>query len=359
MRKTVIIIAVILSAVMFSCGKEDRVVHNNGGNVNVGEEGTLGEGIYKPSHRIIAVVQGTDTLQNWTWGTSKLASVSDVQNDETREFDYTGDMLGNVTVTSGEEVQTIQYTYGGSLVTKMEVVNGSQVDVTMNIHHDADDKISTIGLVISDDYAIQMALGRVNFKSILGRLIGRNAFEGIAEMLALSVSDRDAKMTVENKYFSIAYEWDGANIVRETLTGNLTATAALSDVADAFNFSSISSFLSYFGNNEHPLESTIERVTTYTYDAKRNPLWYYWGDGIGAQNLSRNNILTATTTGSVESTITVTLPDNIPMLGGTTRDFNRSTDLSGEESHTYIYNAYDLPASVTTDGTTRTYVYSD
>ena len=181
MRKTMILMTVALSAVLFSCGKDKTNAHNGGGASN-GDEGTVAEGIYNPQHRIGAVTQAGDTLQVWSWGTSKLASISDMKNEESREFSYAGDMLGGVTVTHDEDIQTIQYTYGGSLVTKMEVVNGSQVDITMNILHNANDQIATIDLVISDDYAIQMAVGRVNFKSVLGRIVGRSAFEGMAEM---------------------------------------------------------------------------------------------------------------------------------------------------------------------------------
>lgn len=357
-RITTFLLCALMTLVIVSCKKdkdEDSAIHGT-----TGPQGTFAEGVYKPTYRIVSIKESGEVVQSWSWGTSKLASVVNTKDNITSSFTYSGDMLGGVSISGENSNQDIVYTYGGSLVTQMKISHNLQDDVVMNIQHDANDRLAAVDLVLSNDYAIQMCIGVVNFKSALGRLVGKETFEAMTEMLSLMNLKKNAgKLDISNKHFSITYTWEGSNIVKESLRGNVQATATISEVAEAFNFGSISNLLSYISNDPFPLESSIQRDIVYTYDNNPNPIWYYWGEGIAVENLSRNNIVTATTTGTLENQITITFPDAIPIVGGTSREFPRSTDLAASVTHTYTYNNNGYPTTVTTNGVAKNYAYSN
>lgn len=357
-RITTILLCALIAFGAVSCKKDKEEGSNVQGTT--GAQGTFAEGIYKPTYRITSIKEGGNVVQSWSWGTSKLASVVNTKDNTSSSFTYSGDMIGGVTISGDNTDKSIIYTYGGSLVTQMKISNNFQDDVIMNIQHDANDRLASVDLILSNDYAIQMCIGVVNFKSALGRLVGKETFEAMTEMLSMMNLEKNAsKLDISNKHFSITYTWNGGNIVKESLRGNVQATATIAEVADAFNFGSISSILSYISNDPFPLESDLQRDIVYTYDNNPNPIWYYWGEGIAVENLSKNNILTATTSGTLDNYFTITFPESIPIVGGTTREFPRSTDLAASVTHTYSYNANGYPTTVTTDGVAKTYVYSN
>ena len=357
-RIFIVSLVAFLSLGVVSC-KKDKSEDTNGIPSDLG---TFAEGIYKPTNKIVSVKEGSTNVQTWSWGSSKLSSITDLTNNLTYSFNYSGDMIGSVIINGSDQTQKIIYTYGGSLLTKVEIINGTRTDVTMNVTHNANDQISSVDLLLSNDYLVSLAKSMLGMKSALQHVVGANAAEAIVETAKLiSVAKIDnPKYSISNKTFSINYVWDGNNLIRETLTGNVSATASLVNVADAFNMGSISSIINLIGGDEEfPLSCTVNRTTNYTYDNKHNPLYCCWAQGISADNLSVNNLISAVSTGAAEASITITVPESIPMVGGMTYPFNRNIDLGGNTNYTYTYNKKDLPDTYTVDGKTYTYTYSN
>ena len=341
------LIAIICTLSVASCGKV---------------KGNLGEGIYQPNIKISKIYTGSNNLaQSWDWGTSKLSSIQDIENGINYSFSYAGDMLGNVTMdyTDDTPSQSIFYSYGGTMLTQVEIVEGTQTMVKMFVNHDADDHISTINLDISNDYLIRMAKQLLFQKSALSHVISSNAFNAMAAINEISISKKAPKYDVSNKHFTITYTWNGDNISSEVTSGNVSATATINDISSAFDLGSVSSLLQYFGSDtEYPLSCTVSSKTEYLYDDAKNPLQYCWANGIDATNLSRNNVTKATTTGSADATFTLIVPESIPLIGGMSYDVPRNIDLGETQEYTYKYNKKNYPESYTNNGVTHTYEYT-
>lgn len=324
-------------------------------------EGTLSEGIFQPKYKIQKITEGSNIISSWTWGTSKLASISDKENHCEMTFNYSGDMLGSVLFTydNGNEDESIYYTYGGTLLTKVELVKGTTTMVTMIVNHNANDQISNINLEMSDSYLIALAMQQLGMGGkAITHLISPSAIDAITT-LAKALPSKKGKYSIENKHFSITYTWENDNLVKEVLSGNITAEASLTDLGSAINMGPyLDMILNYINlDQEFPLSCTVHRETNYSYDDNPNPLLFFWGNGIDAQNLSRNNITNSIATGAADVTIVITIPDGIPLLGGTDYPYKQSFDLSGKTSYNYQYNNKHYPVSVTTDGHSYKYNY--
>lgn len=340
-------------ALMCSCNKEN---------------GNLGEGLFQPAHKVTKIAQGGTTTQTWNWGTSKLASINDAENGIEYTFAYGGDLLSNVTMryADGQPTENIYYTYQGSLLSGIEIVEGSHTLMTMTVMHNADDHISSMNIDLSDYYLVQLARQMMGFgkkhKSAMDQVLSEATAHAIGEMTVMAVRGKQGqeKYTIANKHFDLTYVWEKDNIVKETLQGNVAASATIADVADAFDFGSLSSIINQMvGDEEWPLDATVNSVTTYTYDEKSNPFQYCWNDGVSAKNLSKNNVLSSTTTGAADGTITITVPETIPFLGGMSYPYTQTNDLGESHQYSYSYNKKKLPTTMTVDGKTYDVSYSD
>lgn len=349
MKKLFLMVVVALLAVAATSCKKDK----DGGMSSMG---TFAEGIYKPDFRILSVKEGQYPVRTFSWGSSKLASIT-TDEGHVYQFNYSGDMLGNVTISGAN--QQINYTYGGSMLTKVEIVNGTRKDVVMNINHNANDQISSVNLELSDAFLIALATQYMFGTKDLARMIGPKAFGALVEASrAMQRKGNDAKYNISNKQFTITYTWNGANLVTENISGNVTATATISDVSDALNMGAIASIINMIGSDtEFPLSATINITTNYTYDNMNNPEYCLWADGISASNLSQNNILSSVTTGGADVTFTVVVPEGIPMVGGMEYPMSRNIDMGGQSVISYTYNKKNLPETYAVDGKTYTYIY--
>lgn len=332
------------------------------------DNGNLGEGLFQPKHKIEKITKGSTPAQTWSWGTSKLASINDTENGVDYSFAYSGDLLSNVTLTytDGTTPQNIYYTYQGSLLSGIEIVQGTHTLATMQVMHNADDHISSINIDLSDYYLVQLAkemmgLGKKSSQA-LRQVISPSAADAIVAMSDLMVRSHksNAKYTISNKHFDLTYNWVEDNITRETLSGNVGATATIADVADAFDFGAYSSIItSMLGDQEWPLDCTVSSVTNYSYDNRTNPYQYCWNDGVSPKNLSANNILNSTTEGSADGTITLVLPESIPIIGGMTYPYIQKNDLGASHAYTYSYNKKKVPSTITIDGTSYDVSYTN
>ena len=337
-----------LLSVLSSCSKE--------------VEGNMAEGLYQPKYKIQEITENSKTLSAWTWGTSKLASISDIENHCEMTFNYTGDLLGSVlfNYNDGSEDESIYYTYGGSLLTKVEIVRGSTTLVILNVNHNASDEISNINIEISDAYLVEFAIQQMGMGGkAITHLLSPSAIEAITE-IAKKFPSKNGKYSIGNKHFSIAYTWNDGNLIKEVLSGNVTAETSLSDIGSILDLGPYFDMILNYINLEQdfPLSCTIHRETNYSYDENPNPLLYFWGNGIDAKNLSKNNMLNSIATGSIDATIVIAIPDEVPLLGGTDYPYKQSFDLSGKTSFDYKYNNKHYPTTITSEGHTITYNYS-
>ena len=330
----------------------------------------LSEGVFQPAYRIANLYHDDAIYQTWEWGTSKLASVEDAEEMCTYEFSYSGDQVSAITVTYEDgKMESLNFGYNG-LLTRVEIAEGNMTTVVMGVSHNANDQVTNVSLDYSDDYIIDMATSQLLGKSVMSHVLSRSAMNGIVEMSKM-LNERNAKngakYTVTNKHFALVYTWNGDNLVREELSGNFSAMATINDVANIFNLGQLAAVASYFANDSYPMSYTVESRTDYTFDGKVNPTRYYWGKGIAPSNLSKNNVLTATTEGRVEMAVTVTLPDSLNSMvrmailslwdGNTQHTYTREKDLSDSETHTYKYNSNNYLTSDACNGTVTKYKY--
>ncbi|MCF0211926.1 MAG: hypothetical protein HUK17_03410 [Bacteroidales bacterium] len=344
-----IALVALLSLAATSCKKD------------IDDLGTFSEGIYQPSFRIASIQQNGSPLETWNWGSAKLSSISLPQEGATLAFSYNGDQIGSVVITKpGTDMQTISYSYGGSKLTKVEVVNGTRTDISMQINHNADDKISNVRLDFSDQYLVDLAFGMLGSLKTLGSLIGDQNARSIAQAAkSLCPKSNPEKYSISNKSFTMTYVWnDDDDLTQTVLSGNVTATATLADVGNFIDLGALQSILSMIGSDiEFPLSVTVNQTTNYTYDDKNNPFYCLYRNTIDASNLSKHNLLNAVASGAADMSLTLTIPSDIPIMGGMTYPLNRAIDLSGSDTYTYTYNKKNLPETYTLNGSSFSIIY--
>lgn len=341
MKRIIIALVTLMTLSITSCKKD------------IDDMGTFDEGIYQPKFRIAYIQQGSFAVETWSWGSAKLNSITDNVEGTNYSFSYSGDQIGSVSISDLSYNQTVNYTYGGSKLTKIEVVNGNRTDIVMNINHNADDLISTINVDFSDAYLVDLAYSMVGSMKTLSYLVGEEsarAIQSVAQQVVRKNSN-GAKYSIANKHFSFTYTWDEGNLTKMVLTGNVTATATLADVAGAIDLGALQNYINMIGSNiEFPLSVTVNQTTVCTYDENNNPYYCLYRSGIDPQNLSKHNLLTEKTTGAADLSLMVTVPDNIPMIGGMQYPINRSFDMNGSHTYSYTYNKKKLPETYTLDG---------
>lgn len=319
-------------------------------------DGLFEEGTHQPEQKVATVRENGALAQSWDWGEKKLSTITDQQNGCTYTFSYAGDKLANTVVSYKDgSMESIFYSYENGYLTKVELVNGNRVDMEFQVSHNANDKFSTININISDIYFFEMAMaalnGNIMIKSQGARLLlGDDVFDNLVKVAAVAPQSnrKGAKYSIENKHFQLTYAWDGDNVREEVLSGNVAATATLSDMGQFIDLGPLQFFLDYLDMDiEYPISVTVNRKVTYTYDEKFNPYWYCWIAGFDARSLSRNNILTDVAVGSGEGTVTVSLPNEVPMVGGMEYPLSRTVDMSHDYSYTYEYNRKKYPVTVT------------
>jgi len=348
MKRIIIALAALMTLSLSSCKKD------------IDDLGTFDEGIYQPKFRIEAILQGSTTVEGWSWGSSKLNSITDNVEGTTYTFSYSGDQVGSVDITNQSNNQTVNFTYGGSKLTKIEVVNGNRTDIVMTINHNADDLISTINIDFSDAYLVDLAMNMLGSTKTLAYLVGEESAHTIQSVAQQVVRKKDngAKYSVANKHFSLNYTWSDGNLTKMVLTGNVTATATLGDISEFIDLGALQNYINLIGSNtEFPLSVTVNQTTLCTYDEKNNPFFCLYRSGIDPQNLSKHNLLTQKATGAAEMTLNVTVPSSIPLIGGMEYPVNRSFDMSSNHNYTYTYNKKKLPETYSLDGVAYTINY--
>ena len=104
-------------------------------------------------------------------------------------------------------------------------------------------------------------------------------------------------------------------------------------------------------------EATIIPLPFYSLDKNHNPWRYCWIEGLTASNLSKNNPITETTTGSADATITLVLPESLPFVGGMSYPFERTVPLDSKVVRDFSYNGKGFPDALTVDGKTYDITY--
>lgn len=317
---SILLLGVLLVLGATSCKKTD-----------LDRMGTFGEGLYQPDFHISSIQQGSAASEIWSWGTSKLSSISLPTDGSMYDFTYNGDRVGMVTLTRPDGgTQRANYTYDGTLLTRMELVNGNRTDIVMQVNHDANNHIATLNLDLSDQFLFNTAI------SLLG-----------------SSMKSAAKYSITNKQFAGTLTWSGDNVEKFLLTGNVTATTTLSDLAEFIELPSvIQGMLEQIGDVEYPLTATLNQSTTYTYDECNNPFYCHYRTNLDPSILSKNNLLSATTTGTLEIKVTVT---DLPFIGS--YPVSRTIDLGESHTYSYTYNKKNLPETYTVDGIQYTINY--
>ncbi len=319
-------------------------------------DGLFEEGTHQPEHKVATVKENGGLAQSWEWGEKKLSTITDQKANCTYTFSYTGDKLANTVVSYRDgSTESIFYTYENGALSKVQLVNGTRVDMEFMVSHNANDKFSTVNINISDIYFFEMAMaalnGNIMIKSQGARLLlGDDMFDNLAKVAAATPQSKmqGGKYSIENKHFQLTYVWEGDNVKEEVLSGNVTATATLSDMGQFIDLGPLQFVLDYLDMNiEYPISVTVNRKVNYTYDEKFNPYWYCWIAGFDARSLSRNNMVTDVAVGSGEGTVTVSLPNEVPMLGGMEYPITRTVDMSHNYSYNYEYNKKKYPTKVT------------
>lgn len=329
-----------------------------------GDEAEYVTGIFNPSKHI-KTVSGPSVAQRWNWDGSSLTSISDNENLVNYTFVYKGSgRQGVVNFQDAEQTRRYTYSYDEGTLDNIEFRENDQLMYNGQAFYQSG-KLSHMNYTnLSTKFMLQTA----------NRQLGLNL-------------PTESTISMPNPSFTVDYTWTGNNISSEKINVTLNGTVGVQELFDLFgsqlggNMGSYAAILPLIiqsmGDMTADFTITINRNEAYTYDSKKNPFYGYWGDGLlfNTKVLSKNNVLTAKTTGTArfQSQIRITLPEQCPewlsqyasmwtivraFLNNRELPVDQTIPLDNNQSFTFKYNGDNYPTQVTnSDGQTFSYGY--
>ena len=301
------------------------------------------EGVYHPVMKIVSVNEDGVLTQEWNWVGDNLDKITTPDGGAT-VYNYSGNYISKVSMT-GDEAEEIRYYYdANNMFTKCEIYyNGSQA-VAMNLTHNAAGKVSGAEVLVDDSFLLSLASGLLGGGSLFEKLVGRQAAESMIMMAKLQHA-KDPKFTMGSKEFAMVLDWNGENLSSQVINGNASVILDTNDLNMLQMFIDIPE--EYLGliqmammlQGGLPLTLTFNDTIACTYDTNYNPFFCNWGEIFSHRNLSLNNALTMTMSGSVAISAS--------LLGQTMDLYN--TPLSEYAEYQYQYNEKRYPTKVSSD----------
>lgn len=333
MKKIVIMLcAVALVAGAVSCKKE-----------KIDPVPVYTEGIYHPLMQIATVSENGTLTQEWNWVGDNLDKIT-TPNGGATTYNYSGDYISKVSIT-GDQMEELRYYYdANNMFTKCEIFYNGMQAVTMNFTHNAAGKISGAEILIDDNFLLSLAGNLLGGGSLFERLVGRQAAESMIIMAKLQYA-KNPKFSVGNKDFGMTLEWNGKNLSNQIINGTASVVLDTNDLNLLQMFIEIpEQYLPMIQmvmalQGGLPITLSLNDTITCTYDTNYNPFFCNWGEIFSHRNLSLNNALTMSNTGTVAISAS--------LLGQTMDLYNYP--LNNYTEYQYQYNDNRYPTKVNSD----------
>ena len=308
------------------------------------------EGVYHPVMQIATVNENGVLTQEWTWVGDNLDKITTPDGGATT-YNYSGNYISKVS-TTGDQMEELRYYYDESnKFSKCEIYYDGMQAVTMNLTHNAAGKVSGAEVLVEDSFLLSLASGLLGGGSLFEQLVGRKAAEAMIMMAKLQHA-KEPKFTMGNKEFGMTLEWNGENLSNQILNGNASIILDTNDLNLLQMFIDIPE--EYQGliqmvmmlQGGLPLTLTLSDTIACTYDTNYNPFFCNWGEIFSHRNLSLNNALTMTMTGSVAISAS--------LMGQTMNLYEYP--LNDYTEYQYQYNDKRYPTQVSSD-TDIEYIY--
>ena len=301
------------------------------------------EGIYHPVMKIATVNENGVLTQEWNWVGDNLDKIATPDGGATT-YNYSGNYISKVS-TTGDQMEELRYYYDESnKFSKCEIYYDGMLAVTMNLTHNAAGKVSGAEVLVEDSFLLSLAGGLLGGGSLFEQLVGRQAAESMIMMAKLQHAN-SLKFTMGNKDFGMTLEWNGENLSKQIINGNASVILDTNDLNLLQMFIDIPE--EYQGliqmvmmmQGGLPLTLTLSDTIACTYDTNYNPFFCNWGEIFSHRNLSLNNALTMTMTGSVAISAS--------LMGQTMDLYNYP--LNDYAEYQYQYNDKRYPTKVSSD----------
>ena len=366
MKKLFLALCAFSAMSLVACHKDDPQPTPQGGNDNPQqEEIPVGEGIYNPAVHISSIVYNDGTPADiWIWENRKLQSINNSDNcggyTPVSMFNYDGWRLSQMTM-SGDMPAVVNYTYVGNSLNSINISSGGMQMADIQLRHTGD-MITHMDIDVNEtmlQLLIDM-LGEGGFDygdDVFTSVLGRDLVRSMARSAKAAYGE---KLSVQSTQFAADIIWDGYNVSRILLSAQLELGITGEELSQIMSFDSsmaiYATLLNYVaGDQELPLDVTINDTMDYTYDDHANPLKGFLGN-LDVAALSSNNVTSSANHGSMNADITIT----IPILGDQHIPFGQSLGDGQTLVITYTYNTAGYPAMTEdSDGKQTTYSYSE
>ena len=205
-------------------------------------------------------------------------------------------------------------------------------------------KLGGAEVLVEDSFLLSLATGLLGGGSLFEQLVGRKAAESMIMMAQLQHAN-SPKFTMGNKEFSMTLEWNGENLSNQILNGNATIVLDTNDLNLLQMFLDIPEEyltliqMAMLFQGGLPLSLNLSDTIACTYDTNYNPFFCNWGEIFSHRNLSLNNALSMTNSGSVAISAS---------LMGQTMDLYKYP-LNQYSEYQYQYNDKRYPTHVSSD----------
>ncbi|MBQ6068524.1 MAG: hypothetical protein IJK84_03385 [Bacteroidales bacterium] len=301
------------------------------------------EGVYHPVMKIATVSENGSLAQEWSWVGDNLDRIEGVDGSTTA-YSYMGNYISKVTST-GDQAQEIRYSYdANNTFASCDLYYGGAKAVGLSFEHNASGKLSGADITIDDNFLLSLAGNLLGFGTGFEKLLGRQGAEALIMMVRLS-HNGGAKFSVGEKAINAALEWEGDNVSKMIVSGNVTVLVDTNDLNLLSRFVEIPAEylpiiqLAMSFNGGLPITLTMSDTIACTYDTNYNPRFCNWGEIMSPQVLSLNNVLTMTTTGSISITASL-LGQILPLYSYPMDDYTE---------YQYQYNEKRYPTHVSGD----------
>ena len=351
MKKLLLALCAVMMFSLSACKKDNVEPENPSGSGNGGSnhqtEIPTGEGVFNPAQRIVGISIDGEESEEWEWANDVLTAIMTADGGnmiETSSFEYDNYRVSRMFTRFQGMPLEVEYTYTGDKLASVMATSGSMEILSIVFGHNATGKVSNMTMSVNE-YVLAM----------LSQLIG-NEFPNIFGKGPLATMER--KLNIQSTSFSADMDWQGENVTRFILNGEIGVEATLAEIRQMVNIDSLlgtyASFLSVIPDSTViPMTIVVCDTNEFTYDSQHNPFYGFLGR-IDPTVFSANNV-TASTTG-LSAVLTATLN-----LGFMTLPLSFPLPLPVEaapQSFTYTYDAAGFPVTATDgNGSVTQYIY--
>ncbi len=349
MKKTLFYACLLsASAMLFSCNPDDNN-NSNGEDGGTTPQERLSEGIYEPDNKINTVAYDDFVDEWWSWADRKLDHIA-YSDGLSLTLGYDGDYLSTVSTVNDDEPVEARFFYNSGKLSNYDMYYNNALALSVNVSHNASNKISNANITISDDY-INMLMGDFGGMMSLDNLLGKRVSQSLQNIAKLK-SLPSSKFQISDKTVTASYNWEGDNVVQEIISANISiilSAEELTVLESLFGFEIPDAVMALLGSSGLPLQFALSDTLFYSYDDKKNPYYYCWAEGVTANTLSRNNPLQVSQSGCESISISM-MGQVIPL---------QDEPYESVSSVAYTYNDADCPLTIISDGSTKTITYKE